>query len=164
MNVHLSISVDILKCFSLYWSPPISIYLFKGNSGNTRIMMLFYFLSCSLLTDFRQCYYVKSVPIRSYSGPHSVRMRENTDQNNSENGHFLRNIFWCFHCWLWKKKCLLGWHYVQKLKPLVVFCKKGVLRNFAKFTGKHLCQSLFFHKAVWYLGSWRDQSCQNQSL
>ena len=24
-----------------------------------------------------------------------------------------------------------------------VFCK-GVLRNFAKFTGKHLCQSLFF--------------------
>ena len=25
-----------------------------------------------------------------------------------------------------------------------VFCKKGVLRNFAKFTGKHLCQSLIF--------------------
>ena len=24
-------------------------------------------------------------------------------------------------------------------------CKKGVPRNFAKFTGKHLCQSLFFH-------------------
>ena len=29
-----------------------------------------------------------------------------------------------------------------------VFCKKGVLRNFAKFTGKHLCQSLFFNKAA----------------
>ena len=26
------------------------------------------------------------------------------------------------------------------------FCKKGVLKNFAKFTGKHLCQSLFFNK------------------
>ena len=25
---------------------------------------------------------------------------------------------------------------------LKLFCKKGVLRNFAKFTGKHLCQSL----------------------
>ena len=25
-----------------------------------------------------------------------------------------------------------------------VFCKKGVLRNFAKFTGKHRCQSLLF--------------------
>ena len=27
-----------------------------------------------------------------------------------------------------------------------VSCKKGVLRNFAKFTGKHLCQSPFFNK------------------
>ena len=27
---------------------------------------------------------------------------------------------------------------------LEVFCKKGVLNNFAKYTGKHLCQSLFF--------------------
>ena len=27
-----------------------------------------------------------------------------------------------------------------------VFCKKGFLRNFAKFSGKHLCQSLFFNK------------------
>ena len=26
--------------------------------------------------------------------------------------------------------------------------KKGVLRNFAKFTGKHLCQSLFFNKVA----------------
>ena len=29
-----------------------------------------------------------------------------------------------------------------------VFCKKGVLRNFAKFTGKQLCQSLFFNKVA----------------
>ena len=29
-----------------------------------------------------------------------------------------------------------------------VFCKKGVLRNFAKFTEKHLCQSLFFNKVA----------------
>ena len=27
-----------------------------------------------------------------------------------------------------------------------VFCKKGFLNNFANFTGKHLCQSLFFNK------------------
>ena len=26
--------------------------------------------------------------------------------------------------------------------------KKDVLRNFAKFTGKHLCQSLFFNKVA----------------
>ena len=29
-----------------------------------------------------------------------------------------------------------------------VFCKKGVLRELAKFTGKHLCQSLFFNKVT----------------
>ena len=29
-----------------------------------------------------------------------------------------------------------------------VFCKKGVLRNFTKFTGKHLCQSLYFNKVA----------------
>ena len=28
--------------------------------------------------------------------------------------------------------------------------KKGVLRNFAKFTGKHLCQSLFFQQGCRY--------------
>ena len=26
--------------------------------------------------------------------------------------------------------------------------KEGVLRNFARFTGKHLCQSLFFNKVI----------------
>ena len=29
-----------------------------------------------------------------------------------------------------------------------VFCKNNVLRNFAKFTGKYLCQSLFFIKVT----------------
>ena len=29
-----------------------------------------------------------------------------------------------------------------------VFCEKGVLSNFAKFTGKHLCQSLFLNKVT----------------
>ena len=29
-----------------------------------------------------------------------------------------------------------------------MFCEKGVLRNFTKFTGKHLCQSPFFNKVA----------------
>ena len=29
-----------------------------------------------------------------------------------------------------------------------VFYKKDVLENFAKFTGKHLCQSLFLNRPV----------------
>ena len=38
----------------------------------------------------------------------------------------------------------------QKIEkqPPEVFCKKDVLRNFVKFTGKHLCQSLFFNKVA----------------
>ena len=33
-------------------------------------------------------------------------------------------------------------------QPPEVFRKKGVLRNFAKFRGKHLCQSFFFNKVA----------------
>ena len=43
------------------------------------------------------------------------------------------------------RKLARKYEYTQK-QPPEVFCKKGVLRNFAKFTGKHLCQSLFFNK------------------
>ena len=35
----------------------------------------------------------------------------------------------------------------QKQSP-EVFYKKSVLRNFTKFTEKHLCQSLLFNKVV----------------
>ena len=41
---------------------------------------------------------------------------------------------------------LLG-KYVQK-QPSEVFYKKGVLRNFTKFTGKHLFQCLFFNNVA----------------
>ena len=33
-------------------------------------------------------------------------------------------------------------------QPPEVFYKESVLRNFTKFTGKHLCQSLFFNKVA----------------
>ena len=37
------------------------------------------------------------------------------------------------------------WLFIQN-QPQEVFCKKGVLKNVAKCTGRHLCQSLFFNK------------------
>ena len=37
--------------------------------------------------------------------------------------------------------------YFRSSRP-EVFCRKGFLRNFAKFTGKYLCQSLFFNKVA----------------
>ena len=43
-------------------------------------------------------------------------------------------------------KCF-NMYYEQKQSPRRVLWK-GVLRNFAKFTGKHLCQSIFFNKVA----------------
>ena len=43
------------------------------------------------------------------------------------------------------KAKLLGNYRSSRLE---VFCRKGVVRNFAKFTGKHPCQSLFFNKVA----------------
>ena len=40
-------------------------------------------------------------------------------------------------------------HFTRQKQPPEVFCnKKSVLRNIAKFTGKYLCQSLFFNKVA----------------
>ena len=36
----------------------------------------------------------------------------------------------------------------RQKQPPKLFYKKSVLRNFAKFTGKHLCQGLFFNKVA----------------
>ena len=37
---------------------------------------------------------------------------------------------------------------LQKQSSRGVLYKKGILRNFAKFTGKHLCQRVFFNKVA----------------
>ena len=44
-------------------------------------------------------------------------------------------------------KTLNSWSSVQKQPPEMLYGKR-VLRNFPKFTGKHLCQSLFFNKVA----------------
>ena len=46
-----------------------------------------------------------------------------------------------------------SWSLVRSSHP-EVFCNKGVLRNFAKFTGKHLCQNPFFNKVA---GLWNPK-------
>ena len=39
----------------------------------------------------------------------------------------------------------------RQKQPPKCSVKKGVLRNFGKFTGKHLCQSLFFNKVAGFI-------------
>ena len=41
-----------------------------------------------------------------------------------------------------------SWHTQSRSSHPEVFCRKDVLRIFAKVTGKHLCQSLFFNKVA----------------
>ena len=36
----------------------------------------------------------------------------------------------------------------RQKQPLELLVRKGDLRNFTKFTGKHLCQGLFFNKVA----------------
>ena len=50
---------------------------------------------------------------------------------------FIHELLGCMRCLFFKA--------VRSSRP-EVFSKKGVLRIFAKFTGKHLCQSLFLNK------------------
>ena len=50
-----------------------------------------------------------------------------------------------FACWVHLN--LLKWFPYRSSRPEVP-CKKGVRKNFAKFTGKHLCRSLFFNKVT----------------
>ena len=45
-------------------------------------------------------------------------------------------------------ECLIPLKYMWQKQLTKVFCKKDVLGNFTKFTGKHLCQSLFFNKVA----------------
>ena len=71
---------------------------------------------------------------------------------------FFRFIFFSFHQafsnfekQLFSDFLKLSKYYLRKTTPcslLEVFCKKGVFRNFAKFTGKFLCQSLSFKKVA----------------
>ena len=47
-----------------------------------------------------------------------------------------------------RKVGIIIYHVTEAVRRREVFCKSQVLKNFAKFTGKHLCQSLFFNKVV----------------
>ena len=54
-----------------------------------------------------------------------------------------RMFFSCEFCNIFKHT-----FFTERSSHQRCFVRKGVLRNFAKFTGKHLCQSLFFNKVA----------------
>ena len=59
------------------------------------------------------------------------------------------SLYFQIQIWLRPRKNASGYSFdVHKEAVAQVFWKKGVLRNFAKFTGKQLRQSLFFNKVA----------------
>ena len=80
------------------WKIPAVSWRCKNLTSSFKIIFEIKILVCLLVLQNKENHCVKSVCIRSYSGPHfpacrlnKVRMRENVDQNNSEYGHFSRN-------------------------------------------------------------------------
>ena len=65
---------------------------------------------------------------------------ENVLRNKTVWGLFFKRRF--------DRNCSQIFVLTEAVSRLEVFCKKVVLENFAEFTGKHLCLSLFFNKAV----------------
>ena len=57
-------------------------------------------------------------------------------------GWLLLKIEWC--CFIAQERRISLWMF-RSSRP-EMSCKKSVLKNFGKFTGKHLCQSLFLVK------------------
>ena len=51
----------------------------------------------------------------------------------------------CKYIYLFQILHRMKW-FIFRSSRLEVFCRKGVLRNFIEFTGKHLLQSLFLNK------------------
>ena len=50
--------------------------------------------------------------------------------------------------WVQPNRCLDFFIVDSQKQPLEAFYKNGGLKNIAKFTGKHVCQSLFFNKVA----------------
>ena len=118
---------------------PVSIYLFKINNRNRRTMR-------KTFSTWEKL--IKKTPERCHYGIVLSLLLTLTR---------FHILFWCVYCWLSPSKCRLG----ILLKPIVNIyiesrsshqrcsIRKGVLKNFTKFTGKHLCQSLL-KKRFWH--------------
>ena len=87
-NADVEISPSIVSWLVLFQRYLSQKYTFKADEQPRNIERNMHEIS-------RKSHCVKSIRIRSYSGPYSVRMRENTDQNNSEYGYFLRSESAC---------------------------------------------------------------------
>ena len=128
--------------------------MFKGN--HPEVLFIIKHLQCSPCLVNLKVYIFNKKRLHCRYFPTSLAkvFRKNILEKSYENLSVVMNmcfmygvIYYRYHLTIFATKfshrCL-----TKQKQPPEVFCKKGVLRNFAKFTGKHLCQSLFFDKVA----------------
>ena len=71
-------------------------------------------------------------------------------------------IFYSFLIFYCNFTCLNTWKY--RSGPPEVFCKKGVPKSFAKFTGKHQYQFLFFNKKETLARMFSSEFCKTSQV
>ena len=100
---------------------------------NTATMILMLLLT-QFFCEVPHC--VKSVRIRSYSGPCFPAFRLNTDRNNSEYGHFLRSAYRRFSCF---DICLFEYSKTFLLSMNHYIAISQIKNSSSKLTVKLLC-------------------------
>ena len=102
--------------------------------------------SCEISENFKSTYFEEHLcTFASFSNKMMLRWY------NLDEAHFFFTWYHFNECtYLVKVSFKKGNSHLQECRSSNHRCsvRKGVLRNFTKFTGKHLCQSLFFNKVA----------------
>ena len=105
-----------------------------------------YFNSYKLSFPYIKCHVFNllyfQLRLESHFKDHILYYRE------KKHAYIAFEIVWSHNCWVFLEHLMLqlGNHFRNGHQRCSM--QKGVLRNLTKFTGKHLCQSLFFYNVV----------------
>ena len=107
--------------------------------------------TANMLINLNWSHWVKSVRIRSYAGPYSTRIRENTDQDSSEYGHVLRSVSTKLDFWQHLSLGNNWWGIVRILR----FIGRSSYLYIGQNLGRFFCQfpdslSPFFNFWIYY--------------
>ena len=107
-------------------------------------------------TPLDDCFWLFRATLLKWGTANNVR--KTSDEYSISRNTNLRSTVQVHHFFFWQDKLsvyvFIGLHYLLPEAAIRVklFCKKGVLKDFINFIGKHLCWSLFLIKLqVWHL-------------
>ena len=117
----------------------------KGDISKIEIITFF---SIRFLYAFAFC--IRIFIAQKYSKYQTIAQQFSEAEGNekdlkSKYVHFIQKYYIYISCLFFEIKRFSVWSFIRSSHQRCSI-KKGVLRNFIKFTGKHLCQGLFFNK------------------